>query len=31
MVKLDKGDVDQYAAAMDGIELIEEDDVMRRR
>jgi twitching motility protein PilU len=31
MIKLDKGDVDQYAAAMDGIELIEEDDVMRRR
>jgi twitching motility protein PilU len=31
MVKLDKGDVDQYAAAMDGIELLEEDDVMRRR
>ncbi len=25
MVKLDKGDVDQYAAAMDGISLIEED------
>jgi twitching motility protein PilU len=31
MIKLDKGDVDQYAAAMDGIELIEDDDVMRRR
>jgi twitching motility protein PilU len=31
MIKLDKGDVDQYAAAMDGIELLEEDDVMRRR
>jgi len=31
MVKLDKGDVDQYAAAMEGIELLEEDDVMRRR
>jgi twitching motility protein PilU len=31
MIKLDKGDVDQYAAAMDGIELIEEDDVIRRR
>ena len=30
MIKLDKGDVDQYAAAMDGIELIEEDDVLRR-
>ena len=31
MIKLDKGDVDQYAAAMDGIELLEEDDVIRRR
>jgi twitching motility protein PilU len=31
MIKLDKGDVDQYAAAMDGIELVEEDDVIRRR
>jgi twitching motility protein PilU len=31
MIKLDKGDVDQYAAAMDGIELVEENDVMRRR
>ena len=31
MIKLDKGDIDQYAAAMDGIELVEEDDVMRRR
>jgi len=31
MIKLDKGDVDQYAAAMDGIELVEEDDVLRRR
>jgi twitching motility protein PilU len=31
MIKLDKGDVDQYASAMDGIELIEEDDVLRRR
>jgi twitching motility protein PilU len=31
MIKLDKGDVDQYAAAMQGIELVEEDDVMRRR
>jgi len=31
MIKLDKGDVDQYAVAMDGIELLEEDDVMRRR
>jgi twitching motility protein PilU len=31
MIKLDRGDVDQYAAAMDGIELVEEDDVMRRR
>lgn len=31
MIKLDKGDIDQYAAAMEGIELVEEDDVMRRR
>lgn len=31
MIKLDKGDVDQYATAMDGIELVEEDDVLRRR
>jgi twitching motility protein PilU len=31
MIKLDKGDVDQYAAAMDGIELVEEDDVINRR
>jgi len=31
MIKLDKGDIDQYAAAMEGIELVEEEDGMRRR
>ena len=26
MVKLDKGDVDQYSAAMDDVFLVEDDD-----
>jgi hypothetical protein len=30
MIKLDKGDVDRIGP-MQGIELVEEDDVMRRR
>jgi twitching motility protein PilU len=31
MVKLDSGDVDQYAAALDGIELVEDEGHMDRR
>jgi twitching motility protein PilU len=31
MVKLDSGDVERYASALDGIELVEEEGHMDRR